>query len=103
MSNCNELTDLVHGINTGKEISVSYGLYNPVTQTCIIVFTLKVGKDDQRMTVIIPVTSDDRSHRAYISCYSGIQGISTILNILCKQYSITQGSVTLGHDGLSTL
>ena len=51
----------------------------------------------------MPIPSNDRTYGAYRAECSGILGILTALNILCKHYSITQGAITLGCDGLSAL
>ena len=55
------------------------------------------------MTAITLIPSNDKTHGTYRAEYSGIVGILTTVNILCKQYSTTPGAVTLRCDVLSAL
>ena len=51
----------------------------------------------------MPIPSNERTYGAYMVESSGILGILTVISILCKHYSITQGAIILGCDGLSAL
>ena len=55
------------------------------------------------MTAIVTIPIGDKTHGVYRVECSGILGILTALNILYKQYSITQGAVSLGCVGLFAL
>ena len=66
-------------------------------------WTIKLETGDQWMTAIMPIPSNDKIYGVYRTKYIGILGILTALNILCKQYSITQGVITLGCDELLAL
>ena len=55
------------------------------------------------MSAIIPILSNDKTYGAYRAECSDILGILIALSILWKQYSITQGAITLGCDRLSAI
>ena len=101
MSDSNELTNLVQDIKTANAIVVSVVSYAPVTNTYSAAWISET--DDQWVTAIISMSSNDKSHGGYRAEYSGMIWILTALNILWKRYSITQGLISLGCDGLSVL
>ena len=68
-----------------------------------LVQSIKTGKGHQWITAIILILNNGKFHGVYRAGYSGILGIFMALNVLCKQYNITQGEVTLGCDGILVL
>ena len=74
---------------------VTDGSYNPGTQF------LESETCDSWMVVILEMLSDKPTHETYWAECNGIFGILIVLDILCNQCNVTQGSITLGCDGLS--
>ena len=65
--------------------------------------TIELDTGEQWITVIVQSPSNDKFHGVYRAEYRKILGILTSLDILYRQYNITQWEVTLGCDGLSAL
>jgi hypothetical protein len=52
-------------------------------------------------SLITPENPEDQS--AHRSELAGLFGIATIVDLLCQYYDITEGTVTIGYDGLQAL
>ena len=52
-------------------------------------------------SLVTPGNPEDQS--AYRSELAGLYGIAAIVNLLCQYHKITEGSITIGCDGLQAL
>ena len=93
--------DLAHGIRLGTATAISDGSYHDNYGTSCSI--LRGPNQNHRIITVNIVPGPPGSQSAYRSELAGISGSLLIIQALCNQYKITQGSITLGLDGQSAI
>ena len=93
--------DLAHGIRLGTATAISDGSYHDNYGTSCSI--LRGPNRNHRIITVNIIPGPPDSQSAYRSELAGISGSLLIIQALCNQYKITQGSITLGLDGQSAI
>ena len=92
---------VAEAIWNGWAIAVSDGSYKDQFGTAA--YVLKGDTGTHHMVAVVVVPGDHHSQSLFCSELVGLYGIIHMMDLLCKTFAITTGSIQVGCDGLSAL